>query len=74
LLSFVLSFDDFIITYFNAGGALVTFPMFIYVAASKGVPAEVNVIASMVFLLALLIVVGTQIASNIREKRLLAVK
>ena len=74
LLSFVLSFDDFIITYFNAGGALVTFPMFIYVAASKGVPAEVNVIASMVFLLALVIVIGTQIASNIREKRLLAIK
>ena len=74
LLSFVLSFDDFIITYFNAGGALVTFPMFIYVAAAKGVPAEVNVIASMVFLLALLIVVGTQVASNIREKRLLSTK
>jgi len=74
LLSFVLSFDDFIITYFNAGGALVTFPMFIYVAASKGVPAEVNVIASMVFLLALVIVVGTQVASNLREKRLLAAK
>ena len=45
LLSFVLSFDDFIITYFNAGGALVTFPMFIYVAAAKGVPAEVNVLS-----------------------------
>lgn len=70
LLSFVLSFDDFIITYFNAGGALVTFPMFIYVAAAKGVPAEVNVIASMVFLLALVIVIGTQVASNIRQKRL----
>ena len=74
LLSFVLSFDDFIITYFNSGGALTTFPMYIYVAASKGVPAEVNVIASMVFMLAIFIVVGTQVASNIRQKRLLAVK
>jgi spermidine/putrescine transport system permease protein len=74
LLSFVLSFDDFIITYFNSGGALTTFPMYIYVAASKGVPAEVNVIASMVFLLAIFIVVGTQVASNLRQKRLLAVK
>lgn len=74
LLSFVLSFDDFIITYFNSGGALTTFPMFIYVAASKGVPAEVNVIASMVFLLAIFIVVGTQIAGNLRQKRLMQIK
>jgi spermidine/putrescine transport system permease protein len=48
--------------------------MFIYVAAAKGVPAEVNVIASMVFLLALVIVIGTQVASNIRQKRLNTLK
>jgi spermidine/putrescine transport system permease protein len=74
LLSFALSFDDFIITYFNSGGSVTTFPMYIYIAASKGVPAEANVIASAVFLLAILIVVGTQITSNIRQKRMLSVK
>lgn len=68
LLSFVLSFDDFIITYFNAG-PVTTFPLLIYVAASKGVPAETNVIASGVFLLAIFLVIGTQIASNARAKR-----
>jgi spermidine/putrescine transport system permease protein len=68
LLSFALSFDDFIITYFNAG-PVTTFPLLIYVAASKGVPAETNVIASAVFLLAIFIVIGTQIASNARAKR-----
>jgi spermidine/putrescine transport system permease protein len=74
LLSFALSFDDFIITYFNSGGAVTTFPMYIYIAASKGVPAEANVIASAVFILAILIVVGTQIGSNLRQKRLMAIK
>jgi spermidine/putrescine transport system permease protein len=74
LLSFALSFDDFIITYFNSGGSVTTFPMYIYIAASKGVPAEANVIASAVFILAIVIVLGTQVASNIRQKRLLAVK
>ena len=74
LLSFALSFDDFIITYFNSGGAVTTFPMYIYIAASKGVPAEANVIASAVFILAILIVVGTQLATNLRQKRLLAIK
>lgn len=69
LLSFALSFDDFIITYFNAG-PVETFPLFVYVQAAKGVPAEANVIASAVFLLAIAIVVGTQITSSIRQKRL----
>jgi spermidine/putrescine transport system permease protein len=40
------------------------------VQAAKGVPAEANVIASAVFLLAIAIVVGTQVGSSIRQKRL----
>jgi spermidine/putrescine transport system permease protein len=70
LLSFSLSFDDFIITYFNSG-SVVTFPKYIYVAASRGVPAEANVIASGVFLLAILIVLVTQIRGEIKRRRLL---
>ena len=70
LLSFSLSFDDFIITYFNSG-SVVTFPKFIYVAASRGVPAEANVIASAVFLLAILIVLATQIRGEVKRRRLL---
>jgi spermidine/putrescine transport system permease protein len=73
LLAFALSFDDFIITYFNAG-PVNTFPLLIYIAAAKGVPAEANVIASAVFLLAILTVIGTQIGSSIRHKRLMAIK
>lgn len=69
LLSFALSFDDFIITNFNAGNVF-TFPKFVYTEAQKGVPAEANVIASAVFLLALLLVVITQVARAAREKRL----
>ena len=38
LLSFALSFDDFIITNFNSG-AVTTFPKYIYIAASRGIPA-----------------------------------
>ena len=70
LLSFALSFDDFIITYFNAGGVVTTFPMYIYIAASKGVPAEANVIASMVFFLAILFVLVSQVGTDIRRRRL----
>lgn len=70
LLSFALSFDDFIITNFNSGAA-VTFPKYIYTAATRGIPAQANVIASAVFLIALIGVIISQVAAGIRRKRLL---
>jgi spermidine/putrescine transport system permease protein len=69
LLSFALSFDDFIITYFNSG-SVTTFPKYIYISAARGIPAEANVIASAVFILALVIVVTTQVSSAARAKHL----
>ena len=69
LLSFSLSFDDFIITNFNAG-AVTTFPMYIYIAASRGIPAQANVIASAVFILTILVVLISQLTAAARAKRL----
>ena len=69
LLSFSLSFDDFIITYFNAG-TVQTFPTFIYISATRGIPAQANVIASAVFFVAIAIVVTSQIAAQARRKRM----
>lgn len=69
LLSFALSFDDFIITNFNSGAA-TTFPKFVYVSAARGIPAEANVIASAVFLVAIAIVVVAQVTTASRAKRL----
>ncbi|PRI10699.1 ABC transporter permease [Leucobacter massiliensis] len=69
LLSFALSFDDFIITNFNSGTA-TTFPKFIYVSALKGVPAQANVLASIVFFGALLLVIVVQVININKQKRL----
>jgi spermidine/putrescine transport system permease protein len=69
LLSFALSFDDFIITNFNAGPA-TTFPKYVYTAASRGIPAQANVIASAVFFIAIIGVVLAQVGAGIRRKRL----
>lgn len=55
LLSFALSFDDFIITNFNSG-AVNTFPKFVYVSAQRGIPPQANVIGTAMFVLALVIV------------------
>ena len=69
LLSFALSFDDFIITNFNAGTA-TTFPKFIYVSALKGVPAQANVLASIVFIGALVLVIVVQSINISRQKKM----
>ena len=69
LLSFALSFDDFIITNFNSG-SVSTFPKYIYISASRGIPAEANVIASAVFIIALVIVVAAQVSRAARVRRL----
>jgi spermidine/putrescine transport system permease protein len=53
LLSFALSIDDFVITYFNAGSE-VTFPIFVWGAARVGAPPQVNVIGTAIFALAVL--------------------
>jgi spermidine/putrescine transport system permease protein len=55
LLSFSLSFDDFIITNLNAGQT-VTFPMFVWGAAQRGIPMQINVIGTVMFLTALALV------------------
>ena len=49
MLAFSLSFDDFIITNLNSGQA-VTFPMFVWGSAQRGVPMQVNVVGSTLFL------------------------
>ena len=69
LLSFALSFDDFIITNFNSG-AFVTFPKYVYTAAARGIPAEANVIASAVFFIAIVLVVTSQVSAAAKRKRL----
>jgi spermidine/putrescine transport system permease protein len=69
LLSFSLSFDDYIVTVFNSG-RVVTFPIYIWSAAQRGIPPQVNVIASLMFLGSLLLVlVASLISKNRRESK-----
>lgn len=53
VMAFALSFDDFIVTNFNSG-AVVTFPVYVWTAAVRGVPGQVNVIGSIFFLTTIL--------------------
>ncbi|MEP7055108.1 MAG: ABC transporter permease subunit [Actinomycetota bacterium] len=49
LLAFALSIDDYIITSFNAGQTL-TFPLWVFGASRVGVPPQVNVMGTIIFL------------------------
>ena len=69
LLAFSLSFDDFIVTNFTSG-SYTTFPKFVYVSATRGIPPQANVISSFMFVLALAIVVAVQLLGYARSKRL----
>jgi spermidine/putrescine transport system permease protein len=70
LLSFSLSFDDYIITSFSAGtGETQTFPLWVWGAHQRGIPPEVNVIASGMFLIAFVVVVIGQVLNMRRAKR-----
>ncbi len=68
VLAFALSFDDFIITNFNSGNAM-TFPMYVWGAAKRGVPPQVNVIATVIFLIVMVLAVTMSIVATVRENR-----
>ena len=68
LLAFSLSFDDFIITNFNAGPATVTFPMFVWGAAQRGIPPQINVIGGIMFVVPLLLAIAGQAITRRRER------
>jgi spermidine/putrescine transport system permease protein len=56
LLAFALSIDDFVISNFNSG-TTVTFPLYVYGASLRGVPVQVNALATMLFALSTIAVV-----------------
>ncbi|MER0448614.1 ABC transporter permease [Streptomyces sp. NPDC052196] len=66
LLAFALSFDDFIITNFNAGST-VTFPMFVWGSAQRGTPVQINVIGTAMFIIAVVVVTAGQFIANRRK-------
>ncbi|MBX7454037.1 ABC transporter permease [Mycolicibacterium sp. 3033] len=64
MLSFALSLDDFIITYF-VSGSTVTYPLYVNAAVKAAVPPQINVLATAILLISLaLLAVGTLFRRN----------
>ncbi len=69
LVSFALSFDDLIITSFNAGVGSSTLPLYIYSRIRFGVTPEINAISTIVVVTTgVMVIVATQIGAR-RERR-----
>jgi spermidine/putrescine transport system permease protein len=68
LLAAALSVDDYVITSFNAGQTQ-TFPLFIFGATRQGVPPEVNVLATGLLVVVLLLLALNVIVQRARGRR-----
>lgn len=59
MLSFALSLDDFIITYF-VSGSTVTYPLYVNAAVKASVPPQINVLATAILVISLILLgIGT---------------
>jgi spermidine/putrescine transport system permease protein len=68
LLAAAISVDDYVITSFNAGQTQ-TFPLYIFGATRQGVPAEVNVLATLVLVVVLALMAGNVALQRARARR-----
>ena len=67
LLAFALSIDDYVITNFVAGSK-TTFPLWVFGATRQGIPVQVNVMGTLLFMFGILIVVAQLVATRMRRR------
>jgi spermidine/putrescine transport system permease protein len=72
MLAFALSIDDFVISNFNSG-TTVTFPLYVYGVSLRGIPVQVNAVATLLFLVAV-VAAGLVIWQQRRAERMAAVR
>ena len=69
LLAFALCLDDYVITSFVAGNTL-TFPLWVYGATREGVPPQVNVIGTFIFIAGGLLAITFALVRSWRNRQL----
>ena len=72
LLAFALSIDDFVISNFNSG-TTETFPLYVFGVALRGIPIQVNVLATILFVL-VVVAVALVLWQQRRADRLASVR
>jgi spermidine/putrescine transport system permease protein len=72
LIAFALSFDDYVVTTFNAGVGSSTLPLYIYGKVKFGVTPEINAISTMIVAITAIVVLAAWRVSQRRDARLRA--
>jgi spermidine/putrescine transport system permease protein len=66
LMSFTLSIDDFVITFFTTGVGVSTLPLQIYTMIKVAVTPEVNAVSTLLMVLTLtMIVIASRLAPDV---------
>ena len=60
LVSFTISFDEFVVTFFVSGKGVVTLPLFLYSELRFSVTPEINAISTVVLAISLVVIGATQ--------------
>lgn len=67
LLAFTLSLDDFVVSFFTSGPGSTTLPIHIYASVKRGVTPEINALATLLVLAAVLGTVGVALLQGRRR-------
>ncbi len=67
VLSFLLSFDDFLITFYTNGAGADTLPIKLYAAIKMGITPKISALSSMMFLFSVVLILLTLRRKSIRD-------
>ncbi|NJM92808.1 MAG: ABC transporter permease [Rhodospirillaceae bacterium] len=67
MLAFIISLDDFVITYFVSGAGATTLPVYIFGMIRIGVSPEVNAVSSLILLISIAFVTASWLVGRLRR-------
>jgi len=70
IIAFTLSIDDFVISYFTAGGNVMTLPMKIFAMTRRRISPEINALSTIMFLAVLFLLITINIRQARQEEQL----
>jgi len=70
IIAFTLSVDDFVISYFTAGGNVMTLPMKIFAMTRRRISPEINALSTILFLAVLILLITINIRQSRQEEQL----
>lgn len=71
ILAFTMSIDDFVISFFTAGGGVSTLSIEIYTMARRGIKPEINALSTIMFvvILVLLLIVNVRSSKDLKKRK-----